>query len=172
MKFNFELLPEDFIHFNYYYGWYRPEKKKLRVIIYLYPFLAVLAVLAVQNSGQVFSIPNLITLGLTVAISPFIGRLYRKLIKSKSLKYLRQNPAAHITGEKAIALTENNLILSADEEIVSTIKWESMHSFREDQLFYYLFITSQQAVIVPKRIFQEEEQEFRKFAKRKIAATK
>jgi hypothetical protein len=155
MKYTFTLIEQDYIDFNIYYGWDRPEKYWSRIITRIFP--VPVFVLLISKPFSHYSTPEFALIGFGLIASIFTTPYARWRNKLRSQKLLKSGKNDDLLGERTIEFAEN--VLKATSNLsYGEMKWSSFEYLRETKDHLFLFQTVNQAIIIPKRIFSSEEE--------------
>ncbi|MFO7611990.1 MAG: YcxB family protein [Clostridia bacterium] len=120
-----------------------------------YAIIAILSVLFITNialdilSGNFISITALL-LGLTLFIIAGTPLMFRLTAR----KGLRTNKM--LMAEHTYTFTADG-ISSVSENHTMNAKWDAMHEFRETRDHFLFYVGNNQAFLVPKRVFENDE---------------
>jgi hypothetical protein len=156
----YSLTKEDAIQFHYYTGWASPEKKQYRIKYYLksissglIAFLAYFILRKPENklTFLLIGFSAALIFGCLLSYWGVHVRYKRKIEK------FYNNP----NNEGLFAKTELNIteygLTSKDEKGESKFKWDAFVKKIETEGYFYLFLSSAQAVIIPKRVLNAQE---------------
>jgi hypothetical protein len=161
MTLVFNLTKEDFFHFNYYTSWTAPEKKQTRLKYYLksigYAFAGVIVLYLLEHPNNLigfFSIGAIIAI-IWGLIAGYFGvqKTFKKRIKSFSED---QNNSVFYS-KTELNLTEAG-ILNRDENSETKYHWNAIVKKAETEDYIYLYLSSVQAIIIPKRVLNSSEE--------------
>jgi hypothetical protein len=160
MIIEYNLTKEDLFKFNFYVGWTSPEKKNHRIKYYLksilWPVLVVLLVLTTANKKlSVDIILSCIAFGLFVGlISTYVSihSLYRRRIE----KFIDDPNNSNLFGRNWLVLDDSG-ITSKDEHSETHYRWNAITKKSETKDYFYLFLNSANAIVIPKTILDEKE---------------
>jgi hypothetical protein len=161
ISLEYSLTKEDVFDFIYYNSWAAREKKAYRVRYYLK------IILLVYVSSWVFII--LLRKGLPpagfylyMAVVGFISgiligylgvkRHYMKVIN----KMIANEDNAGYFSSRIINLDENG-INARDKHTDLKLEWNAIKKLVESEKHYYLFISGDQAIVIPKKVLKPEE---------------
>ncbi|HEU4472605.1 MAG TPA: YcxB family protein [Flavisolibacter sp.] len=156
MTLRYALTKDDLAGFYFYAGWSSPAKKRYRQLYFLRVLLsscigAVIVLLIWWRPVNVvkilfFAIPFVLLYSLLLtyfAIHVSYKKKIRKLVDDPG------NASALLPSE--VQFTETG-IFTRDERTEAKFNWQSIIKKSETAGYYYLFVSSVQAIIVPKRI--------------------
>lgn len=177
-SFKYSLSVEEYKEFAAYASWYAPWLKKLRIrtlfTICIYSAIMMAATIIVlntinpsknENIGLLIIISS-IALLIAIAFS-YYRTPYRVMEKAQKLITKEEN--AKLLAERDVVLNDSELqITNAGSN--SVIKWDSIVKFAVTKKYFLLFINSEQAYLIPKRLMasQAEIDELDKFLTEKI----
>ncbi len=169
MKYSFEQTEQDYIDFYYYYYWVRPEQQRTRMFWRIVP-VPVIILFIIDKPLLQYGLLEIIFVGFGIALSIFTTPYIRWMHKIKMKRFLNSGKNTDMTGQRTIELSENSLRATTDYSM-SEIKWNAFEYLRETEDHLFLFQTVNQAIILPKRIFsnQEEMNSVKNFLKSKLA---
>ena len=160
MHFEYYLTKEDVVNFNFYVGWLSPEKKNYRIKYHCTVFIGALAggfFIYIQQNPEdklvFFLILGIVALIMTVLMSYLsINVNY----KNKLLKYASDPNNSSWYSQTSLMMSDERIItMNGTGE--SVFNWNSINRKVETTDYLYLFITSAQAVIIPKRILDQKQ---------------
>lgn len=176
--FKYSLTEDDFAEANVYTSWSATWLKKARLI-----FVVKSIFYGAMGMGATFFIFDKIgiikkysTVELIIASSVILvfstAFTYYQAplgIRSKSKKLLIKEENRHILDEGELFINDDKII-SIDSRNMTDYKWESIVKYASTKEYFFLYINSIQALIVPKRIFisQVEIDGFDNFLTQKI----
>ncbi len=172
MTYTFNQSEEDYIRLNLYYFWYDKRRKTFRRGIYLLIPIVWVVVSALVNRGFIFRMTDYIAFAILAFGIPFMPRFYRWCMRYKIKLQLKKSDNRNLTGEREVTLLEDKIVLKGSFTY-SEIKWKSLEKFIEHDDYLYLFIAINHAIILPKRVFvnQEEERQTIEFIKSKMPSS-
>lgn len=172
MTYTFNQSEEDYIRLNLYYFWYDNRRKTFRRGIYLLIPIVWVVLSTVINRGVIFRMTDYIAFAILVFGIPFMPRFYRWCMRYKIKLQLKKSDRKNLIGERDVTLLEDKIILKGSLTY-SEIKWESLDKFVDHGNYLYLFIAVNHAIILPKRVFvnQEEERQTIEFIKAKMLSS-
>jgi hypothetical protein len=156
----YSLTKEDYIKFNYYTAWESPEKKSYRIKYWfkmaLYIAIGVSIPPIIEPRPLTFE--NILPLAGVFVIFLFLTvHFYTKVhIKKAVERFLNQRENAHVLSKSHLIISDNGI-----DEInqVSEVKykWEAIKNKVESKDYWYLYINSNYALVIPKRFLNENE---------------
>lgn len=155
---NYSITKADYINYYAYVLWDAPENRKKRLTYYGRQLLPILVFLFAfyytgifeRNSTFILLIIGFIF--LTSALSLFGVRSNTV----KQAEKITEDPGnASIFIEQALIVTESGIHLK-NEFTDTNYRWSAFTKKQESNDYYFLFINSIQALIIPKRIFIHE----------------
>jgi len=107
---------------------------------------------------------SLIGFGLISAF--FMKRFIRWHNRYRITRFVQKSKTSML-GERYVELTEKHVVYTVGEQ-TAEILWESILFLRETDAYFYLFVAENQAIILPKSIFEDtaEIDAFRTFVAR------
>jgi hypothetical protein len=174
MTIKFEQTIDDLIAFGFYN---RRKKTIIKKAIAMVPVIMLLIILIVAMYYYVFLQKLIIFDASGIALIVFLSAY--AFMKTKwfcrwywKYKYGKEGYASWF-GERALTFSESSLF-GKTSKTETSYNWESFVEFGESKEYLFLFVTSLQAIIIPKRIFllPQEEHDVRSFIERKLAEQK
>ncbi len=156
MTLEYEQTAQDYIDFNYYYNWTDPAKKWVRLryrLACLFFFLILVLPRAFRRGGFSKADIGLILFGVLIALitTPLVKWSNRNRVN----KIIRTGKNTDLTGPRKIEF-EADKIRMTSAHCESVVKWETFEKLEETAVHLFLFVTVNQAIIIPKRIFESE----------------
>lgn len=155
---HYTLTKEDYFNFYYQAGWLNPYKKKKAIKTAITRFLSFAAMLVFVkllskhgtfDSFFFYSISLLACIFIVPLFS--ISGNYRRLVAS-----ITDNPMnAHFFGEMQINIAETG-IFTRGEFAETKFQWPGIVKKEENKDYYFLYLNSEQAILIPKRAFKSE----------------
>ncbi len=166
MILKYAVTKEDYVEYYTYVSWDAPEQKKKKINYYLRQVLINGGLIALIFYTGIFSFHfwyMYIYLGillLTTAIQIFSAR---NNVSKQAEKVTDDVKNASIFSEKIMEIDDSGISLK-DALTESRFRWEAFIKKQENNNYYFLFTSSIEAIIVPKRIFKlaEEKSRFEK----------
>jgi len=167
MKIEFELTKEDLLEFYVFHTQNdnRAIKAKKGIGIYLPIILFVLATLQlIAPNPNYFIVIMFYILGLLYILMAkrMSGKGLEKRIKPMFDKYDNSG----IIGNHIITLSDESII-DEDQFSIFTLKWNGIKGIEENEKFYFLYVNSFSAIIIPKEAITDLYQ-FEQFMKEKV----
>lgn len=155
----YAITKEDYVNYYTYLMWDAPENRQKKIKYYARQVIPIIIfILAFYYTGIFERNSNFI---LLILGSIFLISLL-SLINVRSNTVKRAEKIANDPGNSSVFL-EHSLIASEsgistkNEMMESTFQWKSFIKKQENKDYYFLFISSMQALIIPKRIFDHSE---------------
>ncbi len=178
-NFRFSLTEDDFADFNAYTVWLAPWNKKKKIKFFfrtlVYSIIIMTGITYLideitslgQKSNINFRIGLSLGFGLLSALISYFNTTER--VKKSAKKTLHGKENQNFLKETDLRISEAG-IFDADKVCSANYTWISIVKYSVTKQFFYLYINSIQAIIVPKRLFnsQYEIDEFDKFVTEKI----
>lgn len=160
VSLKYSLTKEDYINYYTYMWWDAPGRQKKRWLYYarqLFPLL--LFFIAFYYTGLFDRSGNFILLifGLLFATSmlSFIGVRSNTMRQAEKITDDPENASMFL--EITATISETGFTMK-DELQETKIQWKAFTKKLESKNYYFLFLNSIQAIIIPKRIFISPEQ--------------
>lgn len=153
----FDLTEQDYIEFNYYY-WITLNKKKRRKMYLwaigpiLFFLLLIIAFKGFKFEEYKFTEFVLILWGFLLCFL-FMPASKAK-IRKMALAQIASGKNSGLLGSREIILAEDGVFTSV-EYFKSEIQWEGFEKMEEDPKYFFIFMHTNNALIVPKRIFSD-----------------
>lgn len=154
LALNFSLTKEDLYNYNYYTTWEAPEKKKFRIIYYLkiVGFVLLFGLLVLKFDNKLNATGLLLACLVSAAIGIGFGHLnVKKQIKRNVERFYSKEVNSNFLSKKQMVITEE-AIKEKDAVSETNYSWNAIIRKVEVDHYYYLYISSLQALVVPKRI--------------------
>ena len=171
MILEFEQTAKDYMEFSYYYSWTGPNQKETRIITSLVPLLVFIFVIFFKK-GLRFEYYGksellLILLGILFffCVPYFIKWNSNRIIKN----LIEGGKNEDMIGPRSIAFEEDKLIAITKYSRLELL-WPGFEKLGETKNYFFLFLSVNQAIVLPKRIFNSEEEieYLRSFINRKL----
>ena len=158
LELNYSLTKEDYIDYNVYTLWSAPFNKKSRAKIYfklLGFFLLFALVWLFSISFSWISITMFAVFSLFVVLR--IPQIQKKAIINKVEKLFLKEENQALLGPKTVTFSDTGIHVKS-ELSESRQQWKSITRRTENEKLYFLYTSSIQALIIPKRIMRNSEQ--------------
>ena len=159
MKLQFLLTEKDYIEFNIYHMNHSPTYKK--AIFFQRYILSLVYLILPFFFAQTSTIP------LGFWLIPFIivwllwVLFYKRYAQKRSLRYIRnmikEGRVGNSFGKITIELNDKGIVETTDNG-ESTTKWNGIDKLGESKDYFFLYMDSLKAYIVPKRCFVNDEE--------------
>lgn len=155
---NFKLAKEDYFNFYYYSEYIAPGKKtaivKSKVKGFLW-FSLLLLVIKFSSPGQTFD--SFFFFCILIIGCIFLVPLFTVNINMRNQLYaFLENPLNfNVLTQTQLVISEVG-ISSKDSVCESNYKWDAIIKKVENRAYYFLYTSSIQALIIPKRILASE----------------
>jgi YcxB-like protein len=157
---DYKLSREDYSQYFNYVALFAPGKKKALILTWIKRFFVMssfLVLIKIVEKPVNFDTYFFYSLAIVAAIyiAPIfdINNVYRKTI----LAYVDNPLNANIFNDANISISENG-ILAKGKHAETKYNWDAIVKKEEDSVFYYLFLTTDQALLIPKRCLKLPEQ--------------
>lgn len=163
---NYHITTDDIIHFNLYHFRHSPAAQKQQRIIRIIVSIGV-AILGLvmfylidggKNPGFISYLSAFVS---GVAVFFIWPRIVQRGIREQTAKMLAEGKNKGIVGEQTLTLTPDYM-MCVSEAGESTIKWSSVERVVTTDEYTFIYISSVNAFIVPRRAFpnNDEHQSF------------
>jgi len=160
MYLEYILTAEDFLEFNYYVLWKAPEKKNQRLNYYFRNFFYTCLIAVIfffiakpQRPVEFWSVMILISAIFTFVFS---GMHVKNFYNRKTREFLKDEKNQHLLEKTKLTIDHQGLI-DRNSKTELKISWDGVVKIMENKKYYYLFISSIQAIIIPKNCISAEE---------------
>lgn len=168
MRLDFEVKEYDLYEFYKFHEWYSPDKRTFRLkrraylgtIMFLFPFGFF------AFTGESFSEPifwNLFIFGLFLfAIGFFMAKQSATSRIEKWVdKFLKDGKNQDLVGQRVMEFNEDG-IECRSQNSDSRVNIKMIEKIRWDEQYYFIYLTTISAYVIPKRIFknQDDKKEF------------
>ena len=155
MKYSFDQTEEDFIAFHIYYSWDRPEKRLTRILWTSLP--VPIYVLWIHKSVTQYDVLDIALVIFGLAISIFLTPYVRWRLRRRARNLLRSGKNIDMIGQRTLEFTDE-FLLATTTQSSGHMKWTSFECLKETRDHLFLFQTVNQAIVLPKRIFQSTDE--------------
>ena len=159
ISLNYSISKEDYVNYYTYVLWDAPENRKKRITYYIKQLVPILLfILAFYYTGilERNSKFTLLILGVILVTSVLSLVGVRSNAVKRAEKITEDPNNSSIFGEMSLTISETGISIKA-AFMESRYQWKSFIRKQENKDYFFLFISSIQAVIIPKRIFNAEE---------------
>jgi hypothetical protein len=175
-SFRYSLSIEDLAEYNVYTAWHAPWMKKARMTYLMrtalysaVSFAAITIIMQYFNpirNTTVFFVAAAIMLVVTVFFSHYQAPFS---VLNKARKIFAKEENKHMLNETILEMNEQGII-ATDKDSRTQLTWASIMRYAVTREYFYLYLNSIQAHIVPKRLFtsQKEMEAFDRFLSEKI----
>lgn len=159
MHIRFELTKEDYINYNIYYYFSNSSFKKKRLFWSLFPLAFLLfTIITIKGCNfQKYDRSDLFFLGLGVAAFLIYRPTTKSSIKKSAERVLKNGKNTDLTGEREIIINEHKLVAITNSSFTE-YKWNAFEKLEENDRYLFLFVHINNAIVIPKRIFRDEEE--------------
>lgn len=154
VQIKFSLSKYDFVTFHEYQYWKSPQQRSKRIKQLLRYFVTNLIIIGIITYTSWFSFGSssyYIFVGVLVFGMILQFFTSKQKIKAHAEKLADDPDNAALFSERQI-LFSNAEIVVKDEFIETTIQWKGIIRLEETPDYFYLYITSNQALIIPKQV--------------------
>lgn len=158
-SFRFSLTPDDFANYSIYVQVEAPGKKKLIFKKY-WPVIIVMSLVFLINIINGFvtdKFDSTITIGIPVFAFIFFSSVFslKPRLKKLAMKFAANAENASVFRMTDYTFSETGVITKDDVKEVR-FQWTAFIKKVETGNYFYLFIHSTNALIIPKRIFRSQ----------------
>ncbi|MGC4103767.1 YcxB family protein [Ferruginibacter sp.] len=155
---NYKLTKEDYISFFLQVAWLSPEKKTRLIKSYVYRAIVFTAMLffvkifSPQKNFDLYFFYSILIV-ILIIISPLfkMADIYRKQVNQ-----LSENPLnANFFSDIQINIAETG-IFSKNQFAETRYQWEGIVKKEENKEYYFLYLSTEQAILIPKRALKSE----------------
>ncbi len=150
MTLTYEQTEQDYIDFNFYYYWERPERLWSRILSRILPVPLFVALISTRIAD--YGLVEILLISLGFLFSIFATPYFKWRNKIRIKRVIKSGKNADIIGSRTIHFTEEG-ITESTKNSHGEIKWDAFEYLRETEKYLFLFVTVNQAIIFPKRIF-------------------
>lgn len=158
MQINYNLTEEDYVNFNVFH--IKNSKlaiSNLRRRRFLAPLLFIIIAYVFSDVTKLPFIPVLaVTIILGVLWVIFYPKMFYGRITRKSQKAVDSGKIKPLLGDHEMKITKDGIVDSTNYG-KTTAKWSDVTNFAENPAYFYLYISSVSALILPKRDLGEIE---------------
>ncbi|GEK91235.1 YcxB family protein [Alkalibacterium kapii] len=156
MKLEYELTEEDYLNFNIYHSRKSPSiKKKIFIQRIMGPIIFMITPFVVTNFSDI-PLWYWLTIFIFMSIVWFI--YYPKYVnwelKKGVEKMLEEGNNENLFDRKSLTITEEGL-REVSSIGSSNVSWDKINSVDETKEYIYVYISSLSAHIIPKRAFND-----------------
>jgi len=172
MKLTYSLTADDYTDFNVYFYASR-FKSSYKLVGMVFLVLIVLNVYQVVQSGY-FNPADLLSAPIGVCVGYFLLLVLlrsRWYMAYRCKRLIKSGRNAGLLGERTLLLSETGLQVTT-AYFDCHYKWDAFEYLRESKSHLFLFISVNQAIIIPRRIFllEQEAYDVRAFIERKLSS--
>lgn len=171
MHIKYKLTEEDYFNFNMFHV----KSSKLAVSKFkrqrfLVPLLLLIVSFVFADAFEISTTGMLITflvIGILWVI--FYPKVYFRYITQNTKKMVSGGRVGHLLGEHNMMLNKEGIVDSAPKG-ETKVKWSSIINFKEDNNYFYIYLSKVSAIIIPKRELKNVE-EIGTYIKSKVKIT-
>ncbi len=158
LELNYALTEEEYIDYNYFTGWDAPHLEDMRKKYYLRQIVFCIISTVVTFYLTNYSIPiTAIFTGIGIVLLLRSAYIQKNTLKERAKRFIAKEENQAVLSSTTIQLSETG-IFSKDEFAETRYQWKSIIRRTENERSYFLYISSVQALIIPKRVFKNDEQ--------------
>ena len=176
--FKYKLTEEEYAEYNAYSSWYANWQKKTRLTfalrLFIYCGISMAAVIIILTKLDPPKTNNYSVLIIALfLLNIFITYIYYQQspysIKKKAIKLLHKEENQHLLDESELNINDQHII-ATDNSSKTNYSWKSIVRYAVTKDFFYLYVNSIQAIVIPKRLLgnQKEIDGLDKFLTEKI----
>ncbi|MEL6673991.1 MAG: YcxB family protein [Bacteroidota bacterium] len=171
---NFDQKEEDLQQFNLHVAWTAPHRKRIRWRMRLTPlviFTAMILLIESQRPGPfpwgTFTV--MMAIGIVFALT--IDRVFVYFLRRRVSKNI-QKQGDRFLGHRKLKFAEDEILVE-DAHGTGTHKWSAFFKVEETPDYYYLYVSTHSAFVIPKWAFVDEGQQaaFKTLLEAKISET-
>lgn len=152
MEIKYILHEDDYLHFNLYHiKNSKTSMKVLKLQRYLTPLLYLIAayIFALLTDGS-YILSFSIFLTLSVLWIIYYPKYYYNHVRRNVRKFLKEGNNDGLLGEHIMVFTEDGIV-DRNQTGETKVVWEGIHTFKEDEHYFYLYNSAVSAYILPKK---------------------
>ncbi len=153
---NFLLTKEDYFNFNFYTSWLSPGKKmaiiKSRVKTFIL-FIFSLSMVTLAGPRKAFDSVYFFSIFMLAAIYVLPLLSIKTNSRKLAFTFIQNRLNAHLLTQTEVVISPNG-IFSKNIFCEVKYKWECIIKKEETNDYYFLYINSAQALIIPKRVLR------------------
>ncbi|MFC6464385.1 YcxB family protein [Marinilactibacillus sp. GCM10026970] len=155
----YELTEEDYISFNWHHMQNSPSQKKLfKLFAFILPILLLpgvyfLGTRVFKQSSLYWAIMGVGVYVLWICVYP---ALYKRAVKSQTLKLLKEGDNSSLYGKRKLNLMEDPLIV-IEKDITSSLPKSRIKEIKEYDDMILLYVDAISAFVIPKRELSEKD---------------
>jgi hypothetical protein len=160
LSVKFAITPEDYMEYYLYNTWDAPDRKKARLKYYGKQALMNSGIIAILLYTQFFRSSYLtlfVYLGILTGITILQILGGRANAKKQAEKITTDEENKSFFTDTVYNISEAGIIRK-DENLETNYHWHAFIRKEETAQYYFLFTSSVQAVIFPKRVFKKAEE--------------
>lgn len=156
----YAISKEDYINYYTFVMWDAPENRRKKINYYIRQIIPIILFIAAFYYTGIFERNSKFILLILVFI--FITSLLSVFnVRSNTIR--RAEKVANDPGNSSVFLDFSMIVsesgISTKNELMETrFQWKSFIKKQENREYYFLFTSSMQAVIVPKRVFKNTDE--------------
>ncbi|CAN5787693.1 hypothetical protein BH11BAC4_BH11BAC4_24640 [soil metagenome] len=172
ISLNYSISKEDYINYYTYVLWDAPANRKKRISYYLRQLVPLLLFIFAFYYTGIFDRSSKFTLIIIAAIIltsifSFIGVRSNTLRRAEKIASDPSNSSIFL--ETAMIVSETGIALK-NRLAETRYQWNAFIKKQESNEYYFLFTSGIQAMIIPKRIFnQDERMQFEKLLSQQLS---
>lgn len=162
IQLQYALTREDFVHYQLFLSWDAPHRKKVRLRYYLRLAGINLFVIGLVGYTGYYRFPRTsfyLFAGLLL-ITTLLQFFWQRQRLANQAKKAAQHPLnAGFFLPVSLRMDEEGIFV-ADEVQETRLKWKAIVAMEADAKYYYLHLSVAQALIIPKKILQKQQEVF------------
>lgn len=163
MTLKYLLTKEDYVNYYTYMTWDAPDQKRKKIRYYLRQLLINGVFIAVIFYSDLFRVqPMFLYIYGGILLLIVVTQIFtaRSNIVKQAEKFTEHDNNQTMFSEKQLEIDDSG-IGQKDEFIESKFQWTAFTRKEENDLYYFLFVNTLQAIIIPKRVFKQPEEKAR-----------
>ncbi|WEK34407.1 MAG: YcxB family protein [Candidatus Pseudobacter hemicellulosilyticus] len=156
----YNLTREDYFKYNYYTNWTSPDKRKFRnryymkVLLYLFVMAGLILYTSQDKSPLITMIAVILVATTMLLLIPF---LVRRSVRKRVDQLLALPANKHILDRREVQFSDTGIV-SRDSNAESKFGWNAVVKVAQLPDAWYLYSSSHQAIILPKRALADEQE--------------
>ena len=171
MTLHYDLTCNDYLEFNYYCLWARPERKSYRIANSAMPLFALILLMYFFKglNFKMYGLGELVFLCLGILLFFLMPLIVKQNYNNSVKRMLKSGNNNTLLGPKSIIL-EDDKLTEVTEYSSSTLLWAAFECLKENKEYFILFQNTNQAIIIPKRALpiDLEAENFRQFVNHRL----
>ncbi len=156
----FSLTKEDFVNYHSYVMWDAPENKRKKIKYYTRQLIPILIFIAAFYYTGIFERNNKFILLISgfILLTSLLSLLGIRSNTIKQAEKTATDPNNNSIFLETTMTVSRNGITTKDELTETIFQWKAFIKKQESEKYYFLFTSSIQAIIIPKRVFKNRDE--------------